>query len=130
MGTWGDGHFENDGALDFVVELTSQDSLAPIETAFDEILSVKGYIDVDYGEYAIAAAEIIALLRGKPLTSLPDDVIQWHNQHQLKVNDALVAKAIQAVELTTNTERSEFAELRDELDGWANNITDLLARLR
>ena len=133
MGTWDNGHFDNDGALDFLDRLTTQDTLTPLEEAFDAILSVDDYIDVDYGEEAVAAAEVVALLMRKPAESLPDSLTEWHKSHPLKADDGLTAKAIQAVEKVMDPEVSEFRQLReegDELPGWHENIIDLLNRLR
>jgi len=136
MGTWGNGNFDNDGALDFTLRLTSQDKLTSIEEAFDAILSVDDYIDVDYGEEAVAAAEVVALLRGKPAESLPDSLIEWHQSNHLIIDDALTAKAIQAVEKAIDPESSEFRQLREDgqssSDDWYGhaNIASLLERLR
>lgn len=133
MGTWGYDHFENDGALDFLDRLIAQDTLTPVEEAFYAILSLDDYIDVDYGEEAVAAAEVVALLRGNPRKSLPEPLTEWHQSHQLPVNDALTAQAIQSVEKAIDPEVSEFRQLREEGEGpsdWYTNIIDLLNRLR
>lgn len=136
MGTWGDGNFDNDGALDLTIRLTSQNTLTPIEEAFDAILSLDGYIDVDYGEEAVAAAEAVALFRGKPAESLPNSLLEWHGSNQLTVDDALTAKAIQAVEKAIDPGLSEFRQLREDgqnsSDNWYGrvNAVNLLERLR
>lgn len=132
MGTWGNGNFENDGALDLISCVITQDGLAPIEGAFDAILAVDGYIDVDYGEEAIAAAEIVAMLHGKSSSSIPEILSNWHDTHKLSVDDALINKAILAVKKATENPGSEFRELREEGQGlpeWYTNIQDLLDRL-
>lgn len=134
MGTWGNGNFDNDGALDLLDMLTSQDTLKPVEDAFDAILTLDGYIDIDYGEEAVSAAEAVALLKGKPADWVPESLAEWHQSHQLSVDDALIAKAIRAVEkATTDPEISEFCGTREEgpgLPGWYANIANLLERLR
>lgn len=135
MGTWGNGNFDNDGALDLLVMLTAQDTLKPVEDAFDAILAVDGYMDVDYGEHAVSAAEVVALLKGKPAEWMPESLAEWHQSHQLEVDGALIAKAIRAVEkATTDPKISEFREIREEGPGlpWYGyaNIANLLERLR
>lgn len=132
MGTWDYGNFDNDGAMDFIGFFTEQDSLTPVETAFDAILAVEDYIDADYGVEAIAAAEVVALLRGHPSASVPDGLTTWHQSHQLTVNDALTTKAIQAVQKAADSDQSELRELWEdaEFEEWYPHITDLLTRLR
>lgn len=133
MGTWGNGNFDNDGAMDFLIRLTSQDTLQPVEKAFDAILAVEGYMDVDYGEEVISAAEVVAVLKGQPSDTAPESLLTWYQSHPLTIDDALTAKAIEAVEKAANSDLSEFRELREEgepLHGWYENILNLLERLR
>lgn len=135
MGTWDDGNFDNDSALDLLDRVTAQDGLKPVEEAFDAILAVQGYIDVDYGQEVVAAAEVVALLSGKPAVFIPDHLAEWYQSHQLAVDDALTAKAILAVEKATTDPK--VSELRGLFEGdggpvasWYANITGLLERLR
>lgn len=133
MGTWDDGSFDNDNALDWLDLFTSQDTLKPVEEAFDVILSLDGDIYANYGEEAVSAAEVVALLKRKPADFVPEDLTKWHQSHQLSVDDILIAKAIQAVEKTIDPKFSELYYLREEGKGfpvWYANITNLLERLR
>ena len=135
MGAWGTGNFENDDATVILQRVTEQGGVKPIEEAFNSILDLAGYIDVDYGNEAIAAAEVVAMLRGKPATSMPEYLTAWHRSHQTPVDDRLITKAIWAVQkATTDPKVSELRGLwedGDELfETWYANITDLLERLR
>jgi len=136
MGAWDEGNFDNDDAMDFLIRLTEQDSLQPVEESLDAILAVDGYIDVDYGGEAVAAAEVVAMLRGKPASVMPESLATWHQTHQLGVDDALTTKAILAVEkATTDPKISELAGLWEEGGeefhaSWYSHITDLLKRLQ
>lgn len=133
MGTWGNGNFDNDGAMDFLIRLISQDTLQSVEKAFDAILAVEGYIDVDYGEEVISAAEVVAVLKGQPSDTAPESLLIWHQSHHLTVDDALTVKAIEAVKKAADSDLSEFRGLREEgygLPGWYENIVNLLERLR
>lgn len=134
MGAWGSGSFENDGALDFVGALTAQATIKPVEDALNAVLVIDDYIDAMDGEEAIVAAEVVALLRGYPLAELPPDLDVWHKTHQLTVDNALVERAIRAMERITQPDISELYELWEEADDerahWQNNMANLLARLR
>ncbi len=134
MGTWDEGNFDNDGATILLQTVTEQSGLKPIRDAFNTILALNGYIDVDYGQETIAAAEVVALLRGKPAKSIPEYLTEWHQTHKLLVDTLLIEKAILAVKKAT--EDPKVSELRGLWEGpngvvagWYANITDLLERL-
>lgn len=136
MGAWGEGNFENDGALDFVGDLTEQDSLQPVEAAFDaalQALADEDYIDAFYAEQVLAAAEVVAMLKGQPVDKLPPKLTQWQQAQRLTVDDALDKKAIAAVEKVMTDPESELRELwaeTDDFEAWLATVKDLLERLR
>jgi hypothetical protein len=134
MGAWDSGNFDNDNALDLIIEVVDRGGLKAVEAAFDAILNLDDYIDVDFGSEAIAAGEVVAMLRGKPAASIPDNLAEWHQVHQLSANDALTAKAILAVEKAFADEgKSELRELWEDSPEFQTvqaNIMDLLSRLR
>ncbi|MEQ8677221.1 MAG: DUF4259 domain-containing protein [Aggregatilineales bacterium] len=134
MGTWDEGNFDNDGATILLQTVTAQSSLKPVREAFDAILALNGYIDVDYGQEAIAAAEVVALLKGNPAKSIPEYLTEWHQTHKLLVDNLLIEKAILAVKKAT--EDPKVSELRGLWEGtngvvagWYANVTDLMERL-
>ena len=65
MGTWGEGPFDNDGASDFVDEAEPSPA-ATIATVLRRCAEAPPdeYLDVDDGQQAIAAAEVVALAFG------------------------------------------------------------------
>ncbi len=135
MGAWGAGNFENDTALDYLNTIVEAKDLAPLENTFDTVLAQQDYIDADTACEAIAAGEIIALLRGHPAANIPEYIVEWQQTHNHQVQDELVQKAIRAVEKTTSgSEQSELYELWEETDDllqeWKAAVSDLLQRLR
>ena len=72
MGAWGIGHFDNDAAGDWMLELEDAGSLAPVVDAFDEVDASLDYLDADIGSIALAAAETVAAMIGKPAKDLPN----------------------------------------------------------
>jgi Domain of unknown function (DUF4259) len=75
MGTWGSGIFENDTAADWVYVL--EQSGAPAVDAAIAATSVgvtSGYVDVDTGACALAAAEAVAAAFGAPISTLSDEM--------------------------------------------------------
>jgi hypothetical protein len=137
MAISGTGTFENDGAADFLNRLLDGNKLKPVYEALDSVLQADDYLDVDYGEEAIAAAEVVALLKGKPAKDLQHRLIEWHEKHAFSVDEGLVAKAVEAVEKAySDPEVSEIRALMEEGDDeewfslWSANIEGLLARLK
>jgi Domain of unknown function (DUF4259) len=78
MGAWGYGSFDNDDAIDFLSELMGRKAIAPIRAAVDAVLRpANGYLDVEVGNAAVAAAEVLVALSGKPSRSVPVGVREW-----------------------------------------------------
>lgn len=120
MGAWGHNTFENDAALDWVIGLADNQELAFLRDSLED------GIDED----VLAAAEVIAALRGRPGEGLPEDVTEWVSLHPFEVPDDLLAAARDAVTKVRND--SELQELWEEstwLQSWHESVDDLLRRL-
>ena len=135
MGAWGTGNFENDGALDFLIQLENNPTIQTIHQAIDAVINHAGYMDVDYGDEAIAAAEVVAMINGQPAADdLPDNFKAWFATQSFSVDKALTERAILAVEKAFNdTELSELRQLWDESNDFPMrqaHVNTLLAKLR
>ena len=133
-GGWDVGPFDNDDALDWVWELSESSDLSVVEEALQSAISTSGYLEAPTGSIAVAAAEVVAALKGKPRAQLPDEVTSWVASHQLEVDDQLVKAARQAIVHVKNSESSELAQLwsdSDELlNQWHKDLADLAQRLQ
>lgn len=134
MGAWGAGNFENDTALDWVWELQESADLAVVEAAIVDVLDCSDDLDADLGCIGLAAAEVVAALKGKPADGLPEEVSQWVETHGAPPGDMLVADSLAAVHKIRNDDISELKELWEE-DGdlpleWYAVLDDLIARLQ
>src|SRR5688572_11223213 len=98
MGAWDIGAFENDGALDWLDVLLYGTDLSPISNAFQLVLENDEYIEVDDAQAAVAACEVVALLRGTPAKTLPENLVKWNQTHRLAVDQPLVEQAVQSLE--------------------------------
>lgn len=132
-GGWDTGPFDNDDALDWVWELSESDDLSVVESALNEAVNASGYLEGPTGSIAIAAAEVVAALKGKPASELPSEVAAWVKTHKLSVGSGLVKKARNAILAVRNPESSELAQLwseSEELAGmWQADLEGLLRRL-
>jgi hypothetical protein len=129
MGAWGHRSFENDDALDWVIELESSGQAA-IDRALTAVTDeAEDYMDACDCTRALAAAEVVAALRGRPATDLPDAAQAWASGSPAP-DDQLVAKAMDATNRILAD--SELKDLWEESDGyraWQANVEGLQSRL-
>lgn len=125
MGTWGPGPFENDSALDWAGSLTEGNDLEPLSIAIQGLLD--GEADVE--DEAIAAAEVLAALAGRPCASLPDTLRSWSQSQPAPPAEllALVADAVR--HMRTHSELAGLWAESDDLAAWHAAIDDLVRRL-
>lgn len=132
-GGWDAGSFDNDDALDWVWELSESDDLSVVRDALQDAADASGYLEAPTGCAAIAAAEVVAALKGNPRPQLPEEVADWVKAHKLTVDDELVAIARKAIANIKNSESSELAQLWSEseegAEPWYADLGNLLQRL-
>jgi len=82
-------------------------------------------------EEALAAAEVVAALRGKPLAELPEEVNAFVKEQGKKPRSAkLVKLAVTAVErIGEESDLKERWEETDDAKDWQVSLKDLLKRL-
>ena len=82
----------------------------------------------------MAAAEIVAALKGSPMEGPPPEVSAWVGAHPLVPGDKLIKDCLAAVGRIRDGEASELSELWHEDDEppveWYAALDDLVARLR
>ena len=136
MGAWGHGIFENDDALDWVDEFERVDQkLEFVEAtlAFAIATSERGdYMDLPIGAHALAAAEVVAALRGRPSDSLPEYLKVWAGGQGGQPSEKLLEMSRQAIWAVTA--ESEVKELWEEggteaAAPWFAAVNDLSYRL-
>lgn len=128
MGAWGHRAFENDTAADWIWELEESDDLSLIHSALDAALDTADDIDADIASEALAAAEVVAALKGVPHIELPNSIVSWTTGRK-RPDAALVEKARRAA--TRVVKSSELAELWAETESteWNEDVQALINRL-
>jgi hypothetical protein len=133
MGAWGVGVFENDDANDWVYELEQSSDLGVVLQALTDIAGT----DEDGPESmesaaALAAAEVVAALRGQPGDGLPDDVAKWvaglgepASPERVGSARAAVRQVLAASELKDQWDESGT----EQGEEWELQVEDLLSRL-
>lgn len=129
MGAWGPGSFENDDAMDWLADLVDGGGMDVVESAFHGVADAE-YLEAPEASSAVAAAEVVAALAGRPPAELPDEAAEWVAAHGRPPADRLMRQARAAVRrVRTDSELKELWEEGEEADAWYACIDDLLRRL-
>ena len=131
MGTWGKGSFENDDAMDWVYALEdSSDNSVIIEALDNTIDNKENYLEAPDCSVSLAAAEVVAALKGKPAALLPKEVNSWIIKKPAP-EESLINKAIKAVDIVIlNSELKDLWSESDEFSQWKNCLDNLKSRLK
>ena len=132
MGAWGINTFENDDALDWLGEFCDEPSEDLLFEDFAVVNDVGDeYLEAPESSAALAAAEIVAALRGKPSASLSDEAKECVRNFKLKPNDELISAAQKAVaRVQTDSELKELWDESDDAPKWQATVQDLSERLK
>ena len=148
MSVWGPGPFENDDAADWLSELDEEleeeSGAELLEEALSEVADPEnvGYVEIPDGAIAVAAAELLALLLGKPggeKDILDEETLSSLSQEigglDARRKERLVKRALTAVDRVLNDkENSELRQVLEEdeamLSAWTSMIRDLHTRLQ
>ncbi|MEM9238192.1 MAG: DUF4259 domain-containing protein [Verrucomicrobiota bacterium] len=134
MDAWEAHAFGNDSANDWLAEVVESSDLSMIQEAFDSVLGAGDeMVDMQAGEEAVAAAEVVAWLSGHPGKNGDHaDLIEgWLEDNELEFSDALAKKSKRVVDRVFNhpSELREAWEASDDFDDWKKELADLKDRL-
>lgn len=127
MGAWGTGHFENDDALDLIAGVQGPDDLDRVLRAASE--SEEASVDATVASEAMAAAEVVAAMMGRPSGDCPEEVTKRLEELGAPA-PALVRLAQESVSRVLM--ESELVDLwaeSDEVEAWNRSVTGLIDRL-
>jgi hypothetical protein len=131
MAGWGTGSFENEDAQAWLPQLTSL-SVEGLQPLLSRAADNADYLEAPEASVAVAAAEAIAALQGKPSPVAPKEIADW--ALQAKSDDAsmtdwtgLAVRAVQRVR--TNSELKDLWLEADGLNEWSAGLRDLEKRL-
>lgn len=71
MGAWDEKNFGNDSAMDWVNEFEDNPTIELLKNTLQDLVDSDDYIDMDIASAGLAAAEIVAALKGKSSSDLP-----------------------------------------------------------
>ena len=132
MGAWGINTFENDDASDWLGEFCDEPSEDLLFDAFAAVNDIGDeYLEAPESSAALAAAEVVAALFGKPSATLTDEAQECVRNFKLKPTDELRAAAQKAVaRVQTDSELKELWDESDDAAQWQATVQDLAGRLK
>ena len=133
MGAWGSGSFENDDASDWIADFCDEPDKELISDALSTVAEMDAdeYLEAPDCSAGIAAAEIVAALKGAANPELPDDVKECVAKLEMKADPRMASLALKAVgRIRTNSELKELWDESESPTEWYAAIDNLEARLR
>jgi hypothetical protein len=134
MGAWDVGTFDNDTACDWAYGLEGEPDTGLVAETLAEIITVGAeYLDADAACEGLAAAEVVARLRGNwgERNAYTETVDNWVESHPGQPPAELVSAALAAIGRVL-TEPSELLELWSETEDfgrWRDGMEELRRRV-
>ena len=126
MGAWGFQFNENDGALDFLGDVTDSRDWGSVAACLTDYVDNGGYDDADQ---AIAASELVAAAIGKASPLLENELSAWAIQHSTEAADLRPVAANAAKLALSSSELNELWSEAEEYSDWQATLGDLISRL-
>ena len=133
MGAWGSDSFENDDASDWIADFCDEPDKELISDALSTVVEMDAneYLEAPECSAGIAAAEVVAALKGAAHPDLPDGAKECVAKLELKADPRMVSLALKAVErIKTNSELKELWDESENPNEWYSAIDNLEVRLR
>jgi hypothetical protein len=130
VGTWGTGPFDNDEALDWVIELLADDTTESIRTPLLMAASSGGELEPWQSQRAVASAAVVAAAVSGVTEGLPVEAEEWLHGGAGLVDDDAVAAAMRAlaVVLAAEVEREMWLRPEDAAT-WRSGVERVRASL-
>jgi ribosomal protein L7/L12 len=133
MGAWGSGSFENDDASDWIADFCDEPDKELISDALSTVAEMEAdeYLEAPDCSVGIAAAEVVAALKGAASPGLSDDATECVAKLKLKADPRTASLALKAVQrIKTNSELKELWDESENPNEWYAAIDNLETRLK
>lgn len=130
MGAWGTRNFENDGSQDWIFDLIENKDGGLVADTLARIINHIEAPEIPDCEEALAAAELISALVGRPSEDFPEDPLDQLDVLNLIGTRALRNQAIAAVnKIVAASEMKNYWEDAGHGEAWAAVQAGLIKRL-
>lgn len=130
MGIWGIGIFDNDDAMDFIEQLLLVNDISSLRDALYKVVEPQSYLEVPECCIALAAIAVIAAMKDKDYSLLPNSAKRWAIDMNSSINAKLIGLAQKAIQsIATESELHDLWSKSDSYNDWAKVIVGLTERL-
>jgi len=134
MGTWNFDSFGNDVACDWAYSMEDTEDMGFVEETLRKVADFgEDYLEAPDAEEAIAAAEVVARLKGRfgVRNSYTETVDRWVKRHRIEPDPFVVELAFKAIGriLTDHSELLMLWKESENFDAWKKSVEDLRARI-
>ncbi|MET6996636.1 DUF4259 domain-containing protein [Chitinophaga defluvii] len=131
MGAWGTRNFENDGSQDWIFDLMDNKDAGMVSDTLARVLNNNENLEISDCEEALAAAEVVAALAGKPSEDIPEDPLDTLDVLNIIVTSSLRQQAIATVQkIQTASEMKAQWEDQGQAEAWNGVLNNLVQRLK
>ncbi|OON67666.1 DUF4259 domain-containing protein [Hymenobacter sp. CRA2] len=131
MATWDYHNFDNDAAADFAEQFRQRPNEALLYEALATAAEEEGVIEAADASQALAAAELVAAIIGKPAADMPVGLLPAATQLDADGQEDLQELALEAVEaVLRGSELQERWAASDNYADWQALQQNLLERLQ
>ena len=135
MSAWGAKTFDNDEAVEFLETFEDQPRFSLLRSAIENVIT-DDFIEIDSAQQAIAALEIIAVIKGNVDASFPGfetlDLDTVQETFEDRVNSDFIQMCDDALETLCRNEDNElyeYFEEENELEAFIDSINQLKERV-
>jgi hypothetical protein len=129
MAGWGTGSFENEDAQTWLGQLKSL-GLEDLKKIFAHAADQSDYLEAPDAHIVIAAAEVLAAMKGAPSEKLPREIADWTSQTKAVAPPDLNELALRAVDkVRRNSELKDLWLEAEGLNEWTAGLQNLKERL-
>lgn len=132
MGTWSYYNFDNDDAADFAEDFRETPNEAALYEALATAAEEEGYLEADVASEALAAAEIVAAILGRPAQTFPLGLLPAI-KHLDSAADSEDLRELAGQAVAAVLKKSALQQLWSESEdyaSWQQQQHELLARLQ
>jgi hypothetical protein len=132
MKAWEADCFENDYATDWLAEFSEAPSISLVWNELTLVVDFhRKYLGLPECCAAIAAAEVVAALKGAPNPKLPEEIKEWAGRQAKNAFPDLTALSLKAIEkIKSDWEMKELWDQAYDREEWYSSINNLETRLK
>jgi hypothetical protein len=130
MGIWGSRIFDNDDAMDFIEQIMPVKDISTLRDVLYQVVEPQHYLELPVCCTALAAVVLIAAMKNKDYSLLPEFARRWAIDMNFSINAQLIGLAQNAIQaIATESELQDLWSKSDIYNDWIEVIVGLNEKL-